>query len=68
MEYRTITALAGIIILTAFVVLFANAEGNAVHLAQDVSHQIMDHILIFMAGSTIGIAIGLCIKKATSRR
>lgn len=68
MEYRTITALAGIIILTAFVVLFANAEGNAVHLAQEVSHQIMDHILIFMAGACIGSAITLNVKKATSRR
>ena len=69
MEHRTAVALGGIITLTLlFIVLFANAEGNSEHLNQDVTHQIMDHILMFFSGALVGVGIDRLIRKATSRR
>jgi hypothetical protein len=68
MEHRTIAALGGIITLTLlFVVLFANAEGNNAHLDQDVTHQILDHIIMFFSGAIVGIGLDRLIKKATSK-
>ena len=69
MEHRTIAALGGIITLVLlFIVLFANAEGNTAHLNQEVTHQIMDHILMFFSGALVGVGIDRLIRKATSRR
>jgi zinc transporter ZupT len=69
MEYRTAVSLGGIITLTLVcIVLFANAEGNTAHLDQEVTHQIMDHILMFFAGALVGVGVDRLIKKATSRR
>ena len=69
MEHRTIAALGGIITLTLLcIVLFANAEGNTAHLNQEVTHQIMDHILMFFSGALVGVGVDRLIRKATSRR
>jgi putative effector of murein hydrolase LrgA (UPF0299 family) len=69
MEHRTAAALGGIITLTLlFIVLYANAEGNSAHLNQEVTHQIMDHILMFFSGALVGVGLDRLIRKATSRR
>lgn len=69
MEYRTAAALGGVITLTLLCfVLYANAEGNTAHLNQEVTHQIMDHILMFFSGALVGVGVDRLIKKATSRR
>jgi hypothetical protein len=68
MDYRTAVALGGVITLTLmFAVLFANAEGNSAHLNQEVSHQIMDHIIMFFSGAATGIGVDRLIKIATSK-